>query len=72
MGFCEVLNDCLNVAGKDYVWLCSQLRDIGVVVLPQTVKRWVDGKSIPRPHTMVAVAKVLGISMDMLCGVSDA
>ena len=68
MEFRERLNTHLESIGKDYVWLCSQLRENGFPeLLPQTVKRWVDGKSMPRTHHLAAIAKVFKVPMDSLC-----
>lgn len=73
MTFQDNLNAKLDEMGRDYVWLCSELRSGNYPrLLPQTCLRWVRGLSVPGAHTMAAIAQVLDMSMEALCGTATA
>lgn len=75
MEFHEILNKKLDSLGRDYVWLCAELRFRvkGLENLwPETAKNWVTGWSIPRRSTMAEIARILEMPIDELCGTPPA
>ncbi|KGJ23727.1 helix-turn-helix domain-containing protein [Paracoccus sanguinis] len=54
-----------KVHGRN-VWMADRMREHGVVVSPESVRKWFAGLTQPRGDTMVALAQALGVSAEWL------
>ena len=64
--FSKILRDLVSSRGISQKWLADEAE-----TTEATISRYLGGKNQPEISIVVRVAKVLGVSVDFLCGLTD-